>query len=86
MQADASITVGNRIFYIISEVISVEALSGKMHGMMVSPAALLVQEEERLYSISLGGEEMDVEEILRLVPSLREKVRRVSIAPGPSKI
>jgi len=70
VQADASFTVGKRVFHVICEVLSMDAFAGKVHGMMVSPTALLVEEEERLYSISLTGEVMDVEEILRLVPSL----------------
>jgi hypothetical protein len=80
MQADASFTVGNRVFYVICEVLSMKGFSGRIHAMMVSPAALLVEEEERLYSLSLGGGKMDVEEILRLVPSLREKLRKASVA------
>jgi uncharacterized spore protein YtfJ len=81
MQADASFTVGNRVFHVVCEVLSVKAFSGKVHGMMVSPTALLVEEEERLYSISLTGGELDVEEILRIVPSLKEKVRKVWRTP-----
>jgi hypothetical protein len=79
MQADTSFAVGNRVFYVVCEVLSMKGLSGRAHAMMVSPAALLVKEEERLYSVALGGVEMDVEEILRLVPSLRERVRDASI-------
>jgi hypothetical protein len=84
MQADVSFTVGNRVFYVICEVLSMKGLSGRVHAMMVSPAALLVEEEEHLYSLSLGERKIDVEEILRLVPSLREKVRKASVAPEPA--
>ncbi len=83
MQADATFTVGNRVFYVICEDLRVKALSGRVHGMMVSPTAILVEEEGRLYSISLGGRRTDVDEILSLVPSLREKIRNVSTSGEP---
>jgi len=85
IQADASFTVGGRVFYVVCEVSSIKAFGGKAGGTIVSPAALLVDEGGRLYSISLGGEDMSVEQILRLMPSLEEKIRRVR-AGTPSSL
>ena len=85
MQADASFTVGERVFYVVCEVSTMKAFGGKAGGTMVSPAALLVDEGGRLYSVPLGAEEMDVEEILRLVPSLKDKTRPVP-DPEPGSI
>ena len=77
MQADASFTVGNRVFHVVCEVSTIRGLGGKAGGTIVSPTALLVDEGGRFYSVSLGGEDMGVEEILRLIPSLKEKTRQV---------
>lgn len=84
MQAEASFTVGNRVFYVVCEVRRVKAFGGKAWGTIVSPTAVLVDEDGRIYSISLTGEETDPEEILRLVPTLRERIRSIPGAvPGP---
>ncbi len=81
-RADATFTVGKRTFYVICEVTSMKGPGGRAFGRMVSPTALLVAEGELLYSASLTGKNMDVEEALGLVPSLREKVRPVSASTG----
>jgi hypothetical protein len=75
VRADASFSAGNRIFHVICEVTTMEAFEGRAFALMASPIALFVDEEERSYSIPLTAKKMEVEEILRLVPSLRERSR-----------
>jgi len=87
MQADVSFRVGNRVFFVICEVLYMEAFGGKVKGKMVSPAALLVDEDGLLYSVALDGEERDVEEILRLIPALKERIKMApnSTADNPGE-
>ena len=75
IRADASVAVGKRTLFVISRAQSVTGFGGEAYGVLCSPIALLVDESGDLYSRSLTEDEMTVEEILSLVPSLKEKVR-----------
>ena len=71
MRAGASFEVGNRVFHVVSEVRTMKALGGKLRGIVITPVALLVEEEGEVYSTSLTGEKAVVEDVLRLIPELR---------------
>jgi|SRR5271155_4075350 uncharacterized spore protein YtfJ len=84
MRAEEPFVVGNRVFHVVCEVRSMTAPGGHMWGTIVTPTALLVEEDGSVYSVSLTGEEIDKEAVLDLLPSLKERLRGVGNgAPAP---
>jgi hypothetical protein len=73
-EASTSFIVGERIFHLVTEVVTVRSARGKMLTALVSPVALLILEPHDRYAVSLTGEELTVEELLIRVPAQKEKI------------
>jgi uncharacterized spore protein YtfJ len=73
-EASASFTVGERVFHVVTEVLTVRNTKGNIFAVSVSPIALLVLEPPDHYSISLTDQELTAEELLIMVPALNEKI------------
>lgn len=73
-EASASFIVGERVFHVVTEVVTVRSAKGKIFAAFVSPIALLILEPHDRYAISFTDEELTVEELLIRVPALKEKI------------
>ncbi len=73
-ESGASFVVGERVFHLVTEVVTVRISKGRMFSAFVSPIALLILEPHGRYVISLTNEELTVEELLNRVPALKEEV------------
>ena len=73
-EASASFIVGERMFRVVTDVVTVRSAKGRVFSAFVSPIALLVLEPHDRYVVSLTGEELTVEELLIRVPTLKEEI------------
>ena len=73
-EASASFIVGERVFHLVTDVVTVRSARGKMLTALVSPIALLILEPHDRYAVSLTDKELTVEELLIRVPALKEKI------------
>jgi len=69
------IEIDQRDIYPVAK-ISVSKGCGCILGCSVSPEALLIVEPARAYAVSLTGEEITLDQLLAMVPSLREIVEK----------
>ena len=70
----ASFVVGERVFHLVTEVVTVRVSGGTIFSALVSPIALLVLEPHGHYAVSLTDEEITVEELLGRVPALKAEI------------
>jgi hypothetical protein len=73
-EASNSFMVGERVFHVVTEVVTVRSSKGKVFAASVSPIALLILEPHERYAISFTDEAVTVEELLIRVPALKEKI------------
>jgi uncharacterized spore protein YtfJ len=73
-EATTCFMVGERMFHLVTEVVTVRSARGKIFAASVSPIALLILEPNDRYAISLTEKEVTVEELLIRVPALKEKI------------
>ena len=73
-ESSASFTVGEKVFHVVTEVVTVRSANGRIFAAFVSPIALLILEPHDRYAISFTDEEFTVEELLIRVPALKEKI------------
>jgi len=69
------IEIDQRDIYPVAK-ISVSKGCGCVLGCSVSPEALLIVEPARAYAVSLTGEEITLDQLLAMAPSLREIVEK----------
>lgn len=81
-EAGTSFVIGERVFYVVVEVVTVRTAKGKTFAASISPIALLILESHVCYAVSLTGEELAVDELLTRVPALKEKIRREGRSSG----
>jgi hypothetical protein len=75
LELSTPLTVGDRILFVVSEILSFCNEKGTLLAIVASPAALIVFEESRLYARPLeDGSEVTLEELILREPSLREKL------------
>jgi|GEM_PF-6366057 uncharacterized spore protein YtfJ len=72
-ESRASFVVGERMFHVVTEVVTVRSATGRIFSVFVSPIALLVLEPNSSYVVSLTDEEFTVEDLLSRVPELKGK-------------
>ena len=73
-ESSASFAVGERVFHLVSEVVTFRGSKGRMFSALVSPIALLILEPHDRYVVSLTDEEFTIEELLNRVPALKQKI------------
>jgi len=73
-EASAAFIVGERMFRVVTDVVTVRSAKGRVFSAFVSPIALLVFEPHDRYVVSLTGEDLTVEELLIRVPTLKEEI------------
>ncbi|OPX76523.1 MAG: hypothetical protein A4E44_00589 [Methanosaeta sp. PtaB.Bin018] len=74
------VVAGDRSIHIVIEVSALKAHDGKALGCWLVPLAMLIIEPGWQYAVSIAGEEMPLEAILQLAPSLKfviEKWRHI---------
>ena len=67
------IEIDQRCIYPVARVL---ALKGCILGCMISPEALLIVEPAQAYAVSLTGQEITLDQLLEMVPSLWEMVEK----------
>jgi hypothetical protein len=70
------ITAGVRTIFIVVRISTLESDDGKILGSWIMPWAMLIVEPERQYAIDISGEQMSIETILEVAPSLKEIVEK----------
>jgi uncharacterized spore protein YtfJ len=69
--------IGRRILYPVVLVFNLTGGEKRgLFGAMVTPWALLVVEAKDAYAISLTGQEISLQQLLDLVPTLKEKIAK----------
>ena len=71
-EVGSTFAVGDRVFHVVTEVVTVRGAGGRIFATFVSPIALLVLEPNGHYALSLTDEELTIEELLVKVPALKE--------------
>jgi hypothetical protein len=72
-ESRASFVVGERVFHVVTEVVTVRSATGRIFSVFVSPIALLVSEPHGSYVVSFTDEGLTIEELLIRVPELKGK-------------
>jgi len=67
---------GDKSLYTVVRVSFLKTGEGNLKGSWLTPLAMLVVEPGRQYAVSLTGEKMSLEEILKLAPSLKAVVEK----------
>jgi len=70
------ILAGDRSIYTVIEVSALKAEDGKALGSWLVPLAMLIIEPGLQYAVSITGEEMPLEAILQLAPSLKTAIEK----------
>ncbi len=70
------ITAGARTIFIVVRISLLESDDGKIRGSWIMPHAMLIVEPGRQYAIDINGEQMSIETILEVAPSLKEIVEK----------
>jgi len=70
------ITAGIRTIFTVIGISTLETDDGKILGSWIMPRAMLIIEPGSQYAISIGGEQMSIETILEMAPSLKEVVEK----------
>jgi len=70
-ESRASFAVGERMFHVVTEVVTVKSATGTIFSVFVSPIALLVLEPHSCYVVTLTDEEFTLEELLVRAPELK---------------
>jgi uncharacterized spore protein YtfJ len=66
------------MIYVVTETLSIWSHSGLIFGVLVSPVALIVFEEDQSYAISMTEEKnVSIESLIAREPSLREKLQAI---------
>jgi uncharacterized spore protein YtfJ len=73
-EASTSFVVGERVFHVVTETVTVRSAKGRIFSAFVSPIALLVLEPHDSYAISLTDEELTIKELLIRVPTLKKDI------------
>ena len=71
MEWSTSFVVGDRVFHLVTEVVTVRGSEGRVLSAFVSPVALLILEPHDRYAVSFTDKELTVEELLIRVPALK---------------
>lgn len=74
IMAGERIEIEGRSIYPVIEVSTLKTQEGTAFGCWITPLAMLIIEQKEQYAISFTGEEMTVDQIGNLVPSLRKVV------------
>lgn len=67
---------GDRSLYPLVRVSIIKTVEGRVLGSWLTPLAMLVIESRAQYAVSITGEEMAVERIIELAPSLKTVVEK----------
>ena len=67
------IKIYQRCIYPVARVLALKGC-GCILGCMISPEALLIVEPARAYAVSLTGREITLDQLLEMVPSMKEIV------------
>lgn len=79
MDSSTSFAVGERVFHVVTEALTVRSTTGRILSVFVSPITLLVVEPHDRYVVSLTDDDLTVDELLTRVPVLKGKI------PSPHK-
>ena len=69
------IKIGQRYIYSVARV-SASKGCGCILGCMISPEALLIVEPARAYAVSLTGQEITLDQLFAMAPSMGEMVKK----------
>ncbi len=72
IQVGKEIKAGERTLFPLIKITILKAAGGNVLGVQLTPFALLITEPEMQYAISPEGENMEVEALLELSPSLKD--------------
>ena len=70
------ITAGVRTIFTVVRISTLESDDGNILGSWIMPRAMLIIEPGRQYAIDISGEQMSIETILEVAPSLKEIVEK----------
>lgn len=70
------ITAGIRTIFTVIAISILQTDDGKTLGSWIMPRAMLIIEPGSQYAISISGEQMSLETILEMAPSLKEVVEK----------
>ena len=69
------IEIDQRCIYPVARVLASKGC-GCLLGCMISPEALLIVEPARAYAVSLTGQEITLDQLLAMAPSMKEIVKK----------
>jgi hypothetical protein len=67
---------GARTIFTVIRISNIATDDGNLLGSWLTPLAFLIIEPGELYAISISGEQMSIEAILELAPSLKEVIEK----------
>jgi hypothetical protein len=73
-EVGTSFVVGERVFHVVTEIMTLRSARGKIFATSVSPIALLILEPHDRYAVSLTDEALTIGELLIRVPALKGKI------------
>ena len=76
IQVCKEIVAGVRTIFTVVRISTLETDDGKILGSWIMPRAMLIIEPGSQYAISISGEQMSIETILEMAPSLKEVVEK----------
>jgi hypothetical protein len=71
---EKELTVGERTLHSVVRISTIKTEYGDLLGIWLTPLALLIVEADEEYVISLCQEKMSIETILKLAPSLKDRL------------
>lgn len=72
-----ALKIGDRTLYPVIQVSTLNRKGQNFFGAWVSPLAMVVVEPTQEYAIPLTDETITLEQLLEMVPSLKEKMKKV---------
>jgi len=72
-----ALKIGDRTLYPVIQVLTLKTKGQNFFGAWISPLAIVVVEPTQEYVIPLTDETITLEQILEMVPSLKEKTKKV---------
>ena len=70
------IEAGDRTVFTVIRISNLATDDGKILGSWLMPQAFLIIEPGEQYAVSISGEQMSIEKILELAPSLKEVIEK----------
>jgi hypothetical protein len=76
IQVSMEMEAGARTIFTVIRISNIATYDGNLLGSWLMPLAFLIIEPGEQYAISISGEEMSIEKILELAPSLKEVIEK----------